>query len=1226
MTAKLTSAGSIGGSPTEARSPGGKREGPRSRSDRREGRNGAAGELPAEAPLECVPRPSLRQLPAAVVPLDDPLLGMESRLAGLERAGASPAERAETWHDIGRQWQLRYGSIEESARAYREAAAVDPTDVRLLQRAATASLSAGDSGLGRAYARAALKASSTPRDTAHAQRLMAWVAAASGDEKRRVEALCASLETSPGDPHRHELAAYLLARRGDISAAVEHARAAASMCREHDPVHALQLLTWAFVLRAGDAELAQEYADGLVELGKPHVALAVLAEAARHQDAAEARRQLTLGAAQLAEELHRADIAAELLLEAYDADPDLEIFHAPLLQHLENCGRSADAAVIAEEIARRSHGPEQAQAWLEAARRRRRLPMGHAATVRMCLRALQADPRCDAALALLRADARSERDRHALADALETAAEGHRSLRPARATELFRELAVLAEDELHAWSRALRAWEQVVSLSGQEPGEAPGHVQRLAEKVRLQRDLIEPTERELEQADTSRRPAIARTLGGLLRDRPDEQARVAELYWEWLAAHPEDAHAWDLLQWLLERRDARDELVELLEERRRHAGGRREASQALGALIDVHLQRDDPRAVADASRALLALDPQQREAVAYLARVGMALDDPELEQEALQRRAELAGTTRERGRALACLARSLAHAGDLEAAVAKADAALVADAESADAAWLVLRHAHRLAPHRAVQVLDAAHELLGDSSPVLGALARAAHTAGRPELHAQMIERAHQLAPRDPDALLGRLRARMEGRDAAAVDEAARGLLDIEVFAADVLPAIRAATLRLAELGSPERSARLALLACARVGRPDPSLVEHALQQAARVGDALLIAASYERQVALRQGEARLEPLTELARVHQQRGDAAAEARAWQRVLDVDPRHAVALDRLVDIYAGAGDSERLLAVLSARLDAATDATQRTERWLDLATAATHVAADPRRARTYLEAALSETATRNDRDGMLAVLGALFELAGSRSGGQAALSFAARCEKGMATRICAWVAATAEDRLADLDVALRAAELGLRRTPGHTGLMLCFERIALSKGAVDDARRTFGFLVDTALGMHGRRALLYRAGRWMERAGEPREALDWYARAFATAPRSGAILHNIERLARETGAMEPLVSACLAWSKEARDLNLRVDRLQRAALLCNEHLDDPGRAFDLHLEAWELSHAPSVERDARLAAEALSRRDAPAGETALAQLERALQEAQAASSSTADAEP
>ena len=68
------------------------------------------------------------------------------------------------------------------------------------------------------------------------------------------------------------------------------------------------------------------------------------------------------------------------------------------------------------------------------------------------------------------------------------------------------------------------------------------------------------------------------------------------------------------------------------------------------------------------------------------------------------------------------------------------------------------------------------------------------------------------------------------------------------------------------------------------------------------------------------------------------------------------------------------------------------------------------------------------------------------------------------------------------------------------------------------------------LLASAMGPHGRRALHYRAGRWLERAGEPGEALGHYQRAFELAPGAGVAFVALERAARAARQLHVLVDA------------------------------------------------------------------------------------------------
>jgi len=115
-------------------------------------------------------------------------------------------------------------------------------------------------------------------------------------------------------------------------------------------------------------------------------------------------------------------------------------------------------------------------------------------------------------------------------------------------------------------------------------------------------------------------------------------------------------------------------------------------------------------------------------------------------------------------------------------------------------------------------------------------------------------------------------------------------------------------------------------------------------------------------------------------------------------------------------------------------------------------------------------------------------------------------------------------------------------------------------------------------------MHGRRALLYRAGRWLERAGAALDALDALEQAFAIAPSEGAMLLALERLARCANKPEVLVRALRRLADNAGTARDKVRLLRRAAQVCEDDCSAPEEA----LASYELAlrTLPDTETEER----------------------------------------
>ncbi|HMI91998.1 MAG TPA: hypothetical protein VK509_11570, partial [Polyangiales bacterium] len=114
---------------------------------------------------------ALPVLPRASIVLDDPLSALEQQVRQLEQDQAPGPERARVFRAIARIWHERFGCVERAARAFREAASADPSDVSALQHAALHCHYLGDNALAERYAQCAVAAATLPVERAAAQRL-----------------------------------------------------------------------------------------------------------------------------------------------------------------------------------------------------------------------------------------------------------------------------------------------------------------------------------------------------------------------------------------------------------------------------------------------------------------------------------------------------------------------------------------------------------------------------------------------------------------------------------------------------------------------------------------------------------------------------------------------------------------------------------------------------------------------------------------------------------------------------------------------------------------------------------------------------------------------------------------------------------------------------------------------------------------------------------------------
>lgn len=666
----------------------------------------------------------------------------------------------------------------------------------------------------------------------------------------------------------------------------------------------------------------------------------------------------------------------------------------------------------------------------------------------------------------------------------------------------------------HLWERmTLRevlgdrraAFSGAIALFREAPDDAAARAElvRLAEAIGGHEELFGVLEDELEarSAGDPVVPDLLRLLAPLAAGPVGRPAVAAEA-WERLWTLTEEPEILDELEDLYRREGRLAELVTIFRRRIRLAPDPA-AKRELGTLMANLLERlGDKDGAIDAIREVLAVDEGDENALATLSRLlGETARWPELaslldRQIVLARESGLDNEARELTYKLGRVRQ--VHLGDPEGALARYRELLAAEP----------RHGRALA--------------------AIEELARADDTTAR-ALAASVLAPIYE-AERDWPRLVQAL----EAMAAAAAPGPARAV-----------PLRRIAELYSGPLGSPE----MALVAAGRALREDPddaATLARAVA-AAEAGDLAeelceLLLAAADRAAT---DEGRLALLREAARRLDAAGEATAARDAWKRVRILAPDDDEALLALSRLYRDAGEVEAHLEVLRTRLLREEDPARRRELLLDLADAQER-AGDVAGALTSCRRVLEW----DDRDG-----GALARMdrlctAAERWGDLAqVLGWEAEAAAGPADRIPFQLrlAALLEGRLLDREGALVLYREILAAVPGQPEAVARLEAVL----ARDPACREAASLLEEAYLATGdwakyagalderaaatadpvarKAALLALAGVREERQGRADLAFIALTRAFREDPADETVRESLERVARDTGALEELAA-------------------------------------------------------------------------------------------------
>lgn len=1140
----------------------------------------------------------LLRLPMGDAPLEDPLEDAELRVRSLEDRHAPARARAEAWLAYGDLWLERYAAWEERARAYREAAALVPGDAEVLLRTAEACAAIAEPDLALAYGRAAISAA-TDEDTRRKQLLdYAHLCRRLGKTEDALLAARAAASVGAPDADAWLLVAQLEGAEGRAAAAAAAYCEAAALLARDEPARAHMALARGYAMRPDDMRCAEALAASFARLGLHDAAVALRAEIAFRETRPAERRRLVLAAGERAELLHRSLLAATLVLDAFDLDPSVDIVHEPLDVDLEAAGARHERTVLLEEIAVLAPSDVASDWWTRAAESRAELEPEGTLEIEFRMRALEHGRLRPKALEVLRQKSERSGEPSLLLDGVERAIRSG-AFEPDEVARLKVELG-RAADRANQPLRAAWAWGSATNAD-------------LESRARDAEAQLTTLERDVEAADESRRASRATAWLRLASSAPEHRRRallrcfsiVESQYDAELALACESAARADGDPFLRGR---------AAQVRAQHADKPIEQAKLYIRVSAFERMAGRAAAARTAIDAALRATPRDLEAAIRLRR--LADGDTAVERESFHIEATLSQGT-QRARAWTEIARIDEARGQVASARDAATDALRADPQWALAALVLLRSPP--ADDHDPAIAAALKRLLGDVPIALRAVARS--TTDADDGIAETVRWA-ALEPASLDGVLESLELSIRRSRAEQVEAAGQSLLAPSRAEPRVLmPLLRA--IELLTEASPVRAAALAIRGAGALGHAGHPLRERALELARDGKQSDLVLRALEAQLS-RSTVDRLAALEQIADFHRSHGDMAGEARTWLRLLASAPREPKAISRLVEIYAEAGEHERLMAALSVQAEEGASAWERTLGHYRSAIVAARTLHEEDRARIHVAAA--ETAQREvpadelarpDRAAELLVHHAHVRAAlGDATGAIDELLARAKDERDeSALAVTAYEQAIALTMVdyGDQGRAADIAERGLKHVGTRGRLMRLFEQLALDQGDVARAERVYATLMTRSMGQHGRRALAYRRARWLERAGAKGEAVDAFVEACEHAASAGAVLSSLERVAREVGAVDSLARGLRALARNASHPAVRFRLVTQAARVYEDELGAPDRAFTALFEIWEKTTPSELDNDlARLSA-ALTARAPEIGAAALKRVVSALEQ-------------
>ena len=339
------------------------------------------------------------------------------------------------------------------------------------------------------------------------------------------------------------------------------------------------------------------------------------------------------------------------------------------------------------------------------------------------------------------------------------------------------------------------------------------------------------------------------------------------------------------------------------------------------------------------------------------------------------------------------------------------------------------------------------------------------------------------------------------------------------------------------------------------------------------VADPMEQAAYLRRLAALAEG-----PLNDIRRAQ----------RSWENICEVLPTDTEALDALSRIYSGEGDWATLVRILDKQIPLAKDPTRAVELALLRAQIFDERLHNTEDAAHALEQVIAELNPRSweahER------LRALYEKAGSwaRVVKVAERQLFLTEDPAERTPRALELAMLWRDRLRDNKKATAAFERVLEIDPENLDALRALAPLYQSAQNFERLIFTQEKLLDQTEDPAARRTLILDIARLCEdELAEPRLAFEWYKRAYNESTDTES-LQLVDRVAEKHGLFEDLIQIYEGARARATEAIEQLAAALKISLICEEKLDDPGRAFailrdTLHADPAGRELLPNLER-------------------------------------------
>ncbi len=298
-------------------------------------------------------------------------------------------------------------------------------------------------------------------------------------------------------------------------------------------------------------------------------------------------------------------------------------------------------------------------------------------------------------------------------------------------------------------------------------------------------------------------------------------------------------------------------------------------------------------------------------------------------------------------------------------------------------------------------------------------------------------------------------------------------------------------------------------------------------------------------------------------------------AKAYERILELDPSNLRAAEALVPIYQQVGNAPALAKAIEVRLQHVEDPIGKLELLRDVAQLYETKVADPNKAfdryKSAFEIAPEDDGTGNDLERAAKTTERWPEVISAYTA-----AIGSQNDPDVATRLRLRLGRVFIDEVQKVDEAVAQFRAVYEGNPENQDALSALERLYRQTGRFEDLLSIYAKKRELAGSDDDRREILYATARlYVEELKQPAKAVETYKEVLESAPEDRAALAALDDLYRGLGDWASYADVLRKRLESETDDKQVVDLKYRLAQTLDKHLGDPRGALDNYREILQL---------------------------------------------------